>query len=276
MNNGSCGFVISSHPDLYADHFATLNGRKEVDLGDGYVAVPTWTIRRKNQNPSEEDVTRSNLLNFNWKPKNSTVGFPQRCPSVWVDNFLFLYKQGMMEPMLLLGRWRKPCDIYGNATTLEGLVLAAGGHYERMANKKSLPDRNNGEYVKFEMGDISLRAAADKEIKEEVGIDPRNIKFTQEFGMMDDVFSDPRCHGIRAGIFLRWVEQTPSPTDELKDILAIPVSQLGMLYNNVAKWKFADGKEFGFILGHDKLVRMVMKHPQTLDFLALVKTFYDK
>lgn len=266
------GFISVVNP--YEKHFDSLNSRKEIDLGDGYIAVPIWNIRRRNQSATNsEEESRAKLLNFNWIPKGGKVGYPQRCPFIWVDNIIFLYQEGMSQPHLLIGRWKKQVEIYGTLTELEGLVLAGGGHYERMAKKGPIYDNMMSRSIMPEGGDFSLRAAADKELGEEIGIDPRNVKATRELGMMDDVFSDPRCHGLRAGIYLRWIDQAPRSTEELKSVIAIPVDQLHRLYNNTDKWKFPDGKEFGFILNHDKLIRMIMKHPDTMDFLALIKTF---
>jgi ADP-ribose pyrophosphatase YjhB (NUDIX family) len=269
------GFVAAAAPasgfvstvDTYERHFDRLNERQTVDLGEDYIAVPIWCIRRRNNTYTDEERARAGLLEFNWTPKHSPdSAFPQRCPSVWVDNLLFLYREGMPEPALVLGRWaKKGVSIYGTKRDVEGLVIAAGGHKERMAKKPA----------RYEEGDMSLREAADKEIKEEVGVDPRNIRVTKEFGLMDDVFGDPRCDGMRAMMYLRWIEQNPKPTEELKNIIAVPVSQLGKLARNEVKWRFSDGKEMGLILGHDKVLRLLMRHPTVNDFLALIRTYHE-
>lgn len=270
------GLVSNTNP--YEAHFNCVNNRKTYDYGDGMVAIPIVILKKKTGGKTQEETARANMLSFFWTPKGSTTKYPQRCPSVWVDNFLFLYTRDMAEPHLLLGRWKKTVDVYGQNTSLEGLVVAAGGHYERMGNKKGFTGTNiygSQIYLSFEDGDMSLKEAADKEIKEEVGIDPKLIRASREFGLMDDVFGDPRCHGIRY-ITLRWVEQMPKASEELKDIVAIPVSQLSVLYGGTSNWRFPDGKECGLILGHDKLIRYVIEHPDVIEFLSLIATFYQK
>jgi ADP-ribose pyrophosphatase YjhB (NUDIX family) len=272
---GGSGFVSVINP--YEAHFNSLNARKALDYGDGFEAVPIWQIRRKTNVFNDEERARSKRLAFTWNPKGSVVKYPQRCPFIWVDNFLFLYRQGMPEPYLLLGRWTKNVEVYGEKTNMDVLALAAGGHYERVGNKARLYDRESGSYVDFEPGDFSLREAADKEIKEETGVDPKLIRATRDFGMMDDVFGDPRCHGLRAAIYLRWVEQAPVASEELKSIVAVPVSQMHHLYNNRVKWRFPDGKELSMAgLGHDRVARYVLTHPETQEFLTLIRTFYEQ
>ncbi len=250
--------------------------RKPVPLPNGYIAIPTWSIRRDKIH-SPEEVSRANLLTFEWDIKGTTTKAPQRCPAIWVDNFTFLYTKGMAEPELLLGRWKKDVMVYGEKQTLEGLVIAGGGHYERCAKKAPItvysPGKGNVN-VQMEQGDMCLRNAADKELKEEIGIDPRNIKATQELGFMDDVFSDPRCHGLRF-IYLRWVEQPPRPSDELTNVLSIPVSQMPKLWDREIQWTSPDGKEMGLILNHDNYAKVILNHPQVTEFLTGIKVQAD-
>src|SRR6185295_48583 len=109
--------------------------------------------------------------------------------------------------------------------------------------------------------------AADKEMKEEIGIDLRNTKATVPLGYMDHVFSDPRCHGVRF-VYLRWVEQEPKSSAELQNVVAAPLSVLSALCSGEQKWRAPDGREFGLILNHDLFLRVVMLHPMTAAFLA--------
>lgn len=273
-SGASSGFVSNANP--YEAHFNSLNNVKPIKLDDEFEAVPIWSIQRRNQNGvNQEQAARARRLAFDWNPKGSAAKFPQRCPSVWVDNFCFLYQRGMEEPYLVLGRWQKRVEVYGEVTDMDVLALAGGGHYERMGNRTRRYDTQTGKYIEFEQGDFSMREAADKEVKEEIGVDPKLIRATRFFGMMDDVFGDPRCHGLRAGIYLRWIEQPPSTSAELKNIVAIPVSQLHLLTERKSKWRFADGKELELGLGHDKLIKLVLAHPDTQAFLTLIRTYYD-
>jgi ADP-ribose pyrophosphatase YjhB (NUDIX family) len=252
--------------------------RKSVTLPLGFVAVPTWTIRRAGQTFTPEERSRANLLSSNWDVKGTSYSHPQRCPSIWVDNFTFLYTKGMSEPELLLGKWKKDVTVYGEKQTLEGLVIAGGGHYERCAKKAVISTyvagRGNVPF-KYEEGDMCLKDAADKELKEEIGIDPQNIKTTQELGYVDDVFSDPRCHGVRF-VFLRWVDQAPRPSSELTSVLSIPVSQMQKLCDREIFWNAPDGKKLGLILNHDTYSKLILAHPQTLDFISGIKVKADQ
>jgi 8-oxo-dGTP pyrophosphatase MutT (NUDIX family) len=265
---------ITNFDNYFSDE---ADKRRVENIGNGYVAVPTWTIRRENPEYTEEEIDRAQLLSNNWYPKKApsdiVTAFPQRCPAVWVDNFIVYFTREMKEPCVLFGKWKKNVEIYGKKRELEGLVLAGGGHYERMANKS--PHTFHTAYrscsVNFESGDIDLRSAADKELSEEVGIDKKNIKFTKELGLMDDVFSDPRCHGVRY-IYLRWVEQTPKATDELKNIVAVPLSDLHYLANK--KPYPVKDKEYALILNHHTLLKCIMSMDVTQNFLKKVINVY--
>ena len=167
--------------------FPFSDDRKVKNLPNGYVAVPTWSIRRANQTYTPEEASRANLMTFDWEVKGTSIKAQQRCPAVWVDNFCFLYTRGMVEPELLLGRWKKDVVVYGSKQSLEGLVIAGGGHYERCANKPKIQYTS----ATFEQGDMSLRAAADKELKEEIGIDPVNIKLLKNWDIWTRSFQIP-------------------------------------------------------------------------------------
>jgi ADP-ribose pyrophosphatase YjhB (NUDIX family) len=258
------GFVSNASQTSFS------NGRRPVPLGHGFVAIPIWQIRRANQNFSQEEVARAKLLSFNWNPKGTAELYPQRCPAVWVDNFTFLYTAEMAArgeaPQLLLGRWKKECEVYGTKQMVEGLVVAGGGHKERMANKPSRYNYSTGATVKFEDGDMSLIEAANKELKEEIGIDRRNVRDTYELGWMEDPFNDPRMEGLRY-VFLRHVEQNPRPTEELPNVLSVPVTSLGDLCSGRVQWRSPDGKEMGMVLNHDKYIDVIMSHSDTQEFL---------
>jgi 8-oxo-dGTP pyrophosphatase MutT (NUDIX family) len=235
-------------------------------LPDGFVAVPVWSIRKVNQIYTQEEEALTKLLSNDWNPKGSLESFPQRCPSIWVDNFTFLFKRGMNEPELLLGRWKKDVVVYGDKKNLEGLVVAGGGHYERCARK---PIESQFHLV-YEEGDMDLRLAADKELTEEIGIDCHNVLQTKELGYIDYVFNDPRYHGVRH-VFLRWVDQEPTATSELSNIVSVPVSQMHYLYNREIPWTLPDGTKLGLILNHDIYVKLILHMQPVLDFIANIK-----
>jgi ADP-ribose pyrophosphatase YjhB (NUDIX family) len=250
--------------------------RKTITLPDGFVAVPVWQIRRAAPSFNPEEVARANKLTSTWQIKGTAQEHQQRCPAIWVDNIVIQYKAGMGEPCVLLGHWAKDVIMYGDKVVLEGLAIAGGGHYERCANKPKSIMGNAGKYVTPEAGDLSLRQAADKELKEEIGVNPRNIRATHELGYMDDVFADGRYHGVRH-IYLRWLEQdTVRGTSELSTIVATPLSMLPALCRGEIPWT-PEGttKELGLILGHDRLLRLVFTLPATQEFIEFVKNTAD-
>jgi len=263
-------------------HFQRFDNRKPISLGDEYLAVPIWQIQRRTK-PSRAEIAQGSMLNNWWSVKGQTnPQFPQaqRCPFISVDNVCFLFTRDMynrgVEPHLILGLWdKKNVEIYGTKQDVKGLVLAGGGHYERMANKKARPGRTVDFGVpNFEEGDISLLDAADKELREEIGIDKKNVRMTRELGLLDDFLSEPRAHYVRFA-FLRWIEQPPKTSDELKTVIALPVSQLKGLCDRSETWKNARGEEFSLELNHDKLIKLILAHPETQAFLANIATVYE-
>lgn len=275
--------VTAAHDRLFAEDQQT------VDLGNGYEAVPIYQIRRKAP-LSRNESAQAGLLNSWWTPKGAdpSVHFAQRCPYVSVDNFCLLYNEAMylagQAPQLILGVWdKKNVMIYGTTQNVKGLVLAGGGHMERMGNKNWRPPYGGAVGInmssalkKLEDGDPDLRAAADKELSEEIGIDKRNSTIvTQQLGFMDDVFSDPRAHYLRC-IFLRWIDQPPKPSEELKSVLNVPINALLPLLNRQAKWITANQEELFLELNHDVLITLILRMPATQKFIANMKAFYAK
>lgn len=121
---------------------------------------------------------------------------------------------------------------------------------------------------------MSLRLAADKELKEEIGIDPSKVKITKDLGVMDDVFSDPRKHILRY-VFVRWVEEDPRPSEELKNVIAVPLEYVGPFCERKISWpaRQSDGttKNLGLILNHDKLLTLVFALEGFQTFIAEMK-----
>ena len=239
-----------------------------IDLGDGYVAQRIWHISRRTEGRSKyNDMEKAQARNLNtaWAPKKKNqLGNIvtdstqlQRCPAVWVDNVILYMKPGMSEPCILFGRFQKEDDCYGSKTLIKGLVIAAGGHYEAMGK------RPNG----YEEGHMSTRDAADKELFEEVKIKPEHCLDTCLVGSVDDVFNDPRKHGLRY-VFLRHVDCDPQATEELKAVLAVPMSDVHRLLDGTAVR--VNGEELRLVLNHDRFLEKVLRLPDVQAFISNV------
>lgn len=235
------------------------------DIGGGYESTTIRIITKKNYTQAER--AQCALLTTKWVPKGSTnrgvvAGHPQRCPSVWVDNFVFIFDGGMREPRLILGRQKKKMNMYGKDQMIDGLVVAAGGHVETMGEKSE----------GLEPGDICLREAADKEMKEEIGIDRRNVVATLPVAVISDPLNDPTRDGLRF-VYLRFVKQQVRTSDELKDVFTVPVSKLKDLCDGSISIKSADDVSLSFIRNHDQFVKKVMSLSETESFLAVIHSF---
>jgi ADP-ribose pyrophosphatase YjhB (NUDIX family) len=257
--------------DPYEAYFSQGQARQKIALPGGYVAEPIWCIRRVSDIHSTDEVARANLGNVWWTPKNANGNalHAQRCPYISVDNVCFMYKPGMRVPELVLGIWsKKDIQIHGEKHALyECLALAGGGHYERMGKKSA--------YL-GEAGDMSAQIAADKELKEEIGIDrARGVKIvTHHLGVFDDPLAEPRAHYYR-DIYLRWIEQEPRPSAELKTVITLPVDQVEALCNKQTCLHLSSDRKLTLGLGHDKLIALVMSHPDTKDFLKKICLFHE-
>lgn len=244
------------------------NGRAPIKLPNGMVAIPAWHIVREDElRLNAVQRSRGALLNANWTPKMiAKTQYPlaeqlQRSPFIWADNYTFFYTRGMEEPHLLLGEWKKNAPIYGKPQEIHGVVVGGGGHYESVGNKPK----------NVEQGDFSLREAADKEIFEEMKIPRERVRLTQYLGDIDNFENDPRCHGVRH-IFLRWIEISPSATDELKSVISIPLSMLNDLCTGAVTYTNAQGQKLSLVLNHDFMIPVVMAHPVVQEFIQKIKT----
>jgi ADP-ribose pyrophosphatase YjhB (NUDIX family) len=266
------GFASLSDP--VEEHFRRFRTNNPITLGNGDIARPIWQIERANNGKfSHEEEARAHLLNVWWNPKGTSSQFAQRCPRITVDNLCIFFNREMhmkgIEPHAILGVWDKKDQVlYGKKQHVRVITVPGGGHYETQGDKNS--------YVaKLEEGDMSMRAAADKELKEEIGIDRKNSRmYTQQLGYIDDVFNDPRFHCLRS-IYLRWVEQAPKTSEEIKSVIPLPVSQLHILYKRQHPWVLPSGEELTLGIGHDTMLERIMIHPDTSDFLAAIATMYD-
>jgi hypothetical protein len=91
---------------------------------------------------------------------------------------------------------------------------------------------------------------------------------------MDSAFNDPRAHYIRH-IFLRWIESPPKSSAELKNVIAIPLSQVPMLTSRTRKWRCADGTELELQLNHHTMVDLVLSMPMTQAFISSILQFHQ-
>jgi ADP-ribose pyrophosphatase YjhB (NUDIX family) len=242
-----------------------------LDLGDGMIARRVWHIEPKNADILNKDVMakgQASNLNTKWDPKTrggqsyygpGYNGQWQRCPSNWVDNIILFLDpvDGILK--LLFGEWNKEVDVYGNRERIHGLALAGGGHYERMGKRPS-------EFL--EGGDMSLISCADKELFEETKIPREACKKTFAVGLVDDVFNDPRTHGIRF-VYLRYVTGfSPQATDELKKLVAIPLPMVKQICEQKSQISVYEGKPpLGIILNHDKFLLRLFKLPDVQEFI---------
>jgi len=274
FSSGGAGFSNAGVPSIELP-FASDN-RKQIQLGSGFVAVPIYIIRKENEHHIAPDQqARATTLSCYWQPKSapderrSVPPQLQRAPSFWVDNPTFAFKRPMTEPELMLGFWQKDVDLSGVKTKLKGLVVAGGGFVERVGNKSI--NIIGGVQAALEPGDFNLRLAADKEMKEECGINPRKVLATKELGLIDFCLQDPRTHGLRY-IYLRWLDEQPKATAELSHIVSIPVSKLKLLCEGKITWRRPGSPdsepEYGLILGHDLLINLLMSHPVVQEFLS--------
>lgn len=276
----STGFAAIKEDEENLDLTSVLSD--PVKLPGGYIAKPCWIITRDVESWSEGEIAQVQTLNARWVNKKDPYAIPvlQRSPFIWVDNFTFFFRKDMEEPELLLGEWNKKATLYGKEQKVHGLVVGGGGHFERMGDKTEPSTdifSSRGTFTKSgnaEEGDMTLRAAADKEIFEELKIPPEKVKSTVFLCVIDDPFNDPRTHGMRT-VFLRWVEIAPRSSEELKSVISVPLSMMSDLCDRKIAWTSPKGEKLNLILNHGEMIKAVLHHPATQEFLARVKTFYD-
>lgn len=90
-------------------------------------------------------------------------------------------------------------------------------------------------------------------------------------GFVDKVLNDPRTHGLRF-VYLRWIEQPPRSTEEIKLIVPTPLSALRDLVEGRISVNTPSGEQLSFILNHDEYIAAVMSHPVTKAFIANITT----
>jgi len=239
--------------------------KSTVRINEHYTARQVWMVTKDHYTEDERITVQS--LNVVWNPKTTNTNEYQRCAAKWVDNFCFVCEPGSSTIKLVLGRFNKSQTINGRARQLDGLVVAAGGHVERNGDKSGI--RNS------EPGDVTLREAADKELREEIGIDRNHVVGTHYLGFIEDCLNDPSGDGTRH-VFLRFVNKAPEESDELKDVYAVPIDKLDALI--LGKQKITSGKdkkELSFVKNHGRLIQIARRIPGYEDFLAAVNVVID-
>lgn len=162
---------------------------------------------------------------------------------------------------MVLGTFDKACLVAGVERRVRGLVLAAGGHYERMGCR---PD-----YFR-DRGHVNMFDAALCELQEEIGIGEDGIVASQYIGCMDDCLNDPRKHVIRH-ILLRWVDAGPSSSEELENLVCVPLSKIDDLLCGRFRVRL-DGENLGLVLNHDYVIHTVMALDATKQFIAACRS----
>lgn len=252
------------------------------DLGDGYVAEGGSGfsyIHLKNGLIPANARAFMNSRTGEWEIKDENdkviAVAPQRCPRVWGGNLVFLASPGSQDVYVVLGLWDKDhTSPTGEKTRIIGWTLAGGGHYESSGVRRAPRTTNSyssAPAIKFEDGDIDWWNSANKELTEEVGVIPENIRATLPIAVYDDPLKeDPRFPGVEL-IYARWVQQAQS-SKELKKIALVPLSQIAMLLNpNYPGTINANGVAHKIVLGHDRLLRHMLNLPQTQKFIQQIK-----
>jgi hypothetical protein len=79
-------------------------------------------------------------------------------------------------------------------------------------------------------------------------------------------------------ITLRWVEEAPKPSDELKNIVGVPLSRLPALIAKKDHWvppgSPAGTLGLGLILGHEVLLDVLLAHKDVRAFLSSITGYY--
>lgn len=237
-----------------------------VDVGGGFVGIPCIHITRDPRIPRHarhNDAGKYNGLDHCWAPKlvpDSGVEFdepfPQRTPDDTVDNITICYKEGMTEPVLVLGEFKKDVDINGEKVKMHGLCVAAGGHYERLGRRPA--------YFK-DKGAPDLIDAALSELEEEINVTEDGIVASEYVGFIDHPSNDPRKHVVRH-VILRWIDIDPTESEELARLVCVPLSRVDDLMNGKIRIK-VEGEPLGFVLGHDSFLKLVLTLPNVVSFI---------
>jgi hypothetical protein len=258
---------------LYRAYIKALDGL-------GYKGSPGIFIEPKQVDPS---TAKSLSLSQNptWTPKLKTGGTltPQvmRCPSVCVDQ-LILFKEPNAKGQVLmaLGTWCK--EVYthtDNPEKIEGLVLPAGGHWEHNGDRQAYFKRTGlmekRDALKEPKGHATARQAADAELEEETRIARANVLYTHEIGAINRIADDSTAHVV-SFLYVRVVEKAAQATDEIKNMFILPINDVHKVAKEGGTLQVG-AKELTFIKGHEKLVQVMLAHP---DVSAIVATILEE
>ena len=240
-------------------------------IGENFVATKVWLVQRKHYN--DDNRRLASKLTTTYKPSGSDTEVSQRTAFECVDNVCYVCDRGSNKIKIVLGRFNKQRKVFGENVQIDGLVVAAGGHVEINGDKSNLKNypAKKAEKVKVEPGDVSLLEAANKELKEEIGIDRNHIVGTYYLGLIKDCLNDTTVDCIRH-VFLRFISKAPKESEELADVYAVPIEKLDDLLDGTRKIESPkDGKELSFVKGHDTLLKIVQRLDGNGDFLATIQ-----
>ena len=239
-----------------------------VDFGNGYVGIPSMHITKDPRVPPPQLVGACMAMDHTWLPKGVPglgdgvmVPQAQRCPAVTVDNFTLCYKTdgSMAEPVLVLGEFKKWHIMAGTKHLFSGLVLAAGGHYERMGPRP--------EYYR-DKGNYNLFDAAKTELMEEIGIDDSGIVASCYLGCIDDCENDPRHHAIRH-LVMRWIDKDPQESEELERLWCIPLSQIKRFLDGSCVMRVGRNP-MPIALNHNRVIDLILAMPKAQAFVRSI------
>ena len=214
-------------------------------------------------------VTRKNPKNtetlegMSTRWKSGKIDDFQRTPDITTDIILFHKVQG--ELCVLAGMWTKEW----NGRLISGLTFIPGGHYERMGYR---PDSLVAKGADPK-GDLNLIEASKKELREETGI--TSVKNLTPIAMIDFADNDPRKHTFRS-VFAGITTGVPKENEEIQVFYSIPFKKLKGFVNKgyiTSAYKTVKGNTYyveekiPFVLGHDEMMRILIKLPQFKDYI---------
>lgn len=163
----------------------------------------------------------------------------QRTPNVAVDNIVLWKKDDTV--FTVLGLCDKHVKINDQMQHFHGWCMS-GGHVEYGS-------------------DVSLLMAARRELREEFGVEHKDIIRSCPVAVCDDFFRDMR--GIYVThVFCHWINAEPKPSDEHKVIVTLPVSKLQHILRTTHQIRYQNKGDkpvdLGFVHGHDSLLAAVL------------------
>lgn len=205
-----------------------------------------------------------------WYPKtNAGRKFPQgqvqRCPLIWVDQLTFTIRDGQL--LLALGVVDKTQT---NGIKSKGLVLPGGGHVETLNDRTTTLKSQLGYGERLEEGHASIRDAADKELHEEMKINPKYVIATKMVAIVNRTRQDLSKQGV-SYVFLRAVHGLGSSTSEVKTLVYVKMSELDSILKR--ETYEINGEDVPFTNGHKELIQLITALPETAAFCTALEEF---